>query len=38
MMIRKSFGVKREYIDTLIFLSVSINWKDSKTKRLLFCL
>lgn len=32
MVIWKSFGIKREYIDNLIFIGVNINWKDSKAK------
>lgn len=32
VVIRKSFGIKREYIDNLIFIGVNINWKDSKAK------
>lgn len=35
MVIQKSFGVKREYIDILIFFSVNISWEDSKTKCLI---
>lgn len=32
MVIRKSFGIKREYIDNLIFTGVNINWEDGKAK------
>lgn len=32
MVIRKGFGVKREYIDNLILIGVNVNWKGSKAK------